>query len=47
MVGSSTAITVEGLIKHYKKSKALDGLDFTIPSGFLVGRDYQTLSDRF
>ncbi|HSO50755.1 MAG TPA: ABC transporter ATP-binding protein [Acidimicrobiia bacterium] len=37
MVGSSTAITVEGLIKHYKKSKALDGLDFTIPSGAITG----------
>jgi len=37
MVAASNAITVEGLIKHYKKSKALDGLDFTIPSGAITG----------
>jgi ABC-2 type transport system ATP-binding protein len=37
MVGSSNAITVEGLVKHYKKTKALDGLDFTIPSGAITG----------
>jgi ABC-2 type transport system ATP-binding protein len=37
MVSSSNAITVEGLVKHYKKTKALDGLDFTIPSGAITG----------
>jgi ABC-2 type transport system ATP-binding protein len=37
MVSSSNAIAVDGLIKHYKKSKALDGLDFTIPSGAITG----------
>ena len=33
----SGAITVEGLVKHYKKTKALDGLDFSIPSGAITG----------
>jgi ABC-2 type transport system ATP-binding protein len=37
MAGTSNAITVEGLVKHYKKTKALDGLDFTIPSGAITG----------
>ena len=37
MVRSSNAITVEGLVKHYKKAKALDGLDFTVPSGAITG----------
>jgi len=37
MAGPSNAITVEGLVKHYKKTKALDGLDFTIPSGAITG----------
>jgi ABC-2 type transport system ATP-binding protein len=37
MTSSSNAITVEGLVKHYKKTKALDGLDFTIPSGAITG----------
>jgi ABC-2 type transport system ATP-binding protein len=37
MIGSNNAITVEGLVKHYKKTKALDGLDFHIPSGAITG----------
>ncbi len=37
MASSSVAIRVEGLIKHYKKTKALDGLDFSIPSGAITG----------
>jgi ABC-2 type transport system ATP-binding protein len=37
MAGSQNAITVEGLVKHYKKTKALDGLDFSIPSGAITG----------
>ncbi len=37
MADPSNAITVEGLVKHYKKTKALDGLDFTIPSGAITG----------
>ncbi len=37
MVSPSNAITVEGLVKHYKKTKALDGLDFAIPSGAITG----------
>ncbi|HEY4584045.1 MAG TPA: ABC transporter ATP-binding protein [Acidimicrobiia bacterium] len=37
MVSSTNAVTVEGLVKHYKKTKALDGLDFSIPSGAITG----------
>ncbi len=34
---SSTAIRVEGLVKDYRTTRALDGLDFTIPEGVIAG----------
>lgn len=33
----SDAIVVEGLVKDYKKTRALDGLDFTMPPGAVTG----------
>ena len=32
-----TAIRVEGLIKDYRRTRAVDGLDFTIPRGVIAG----------
>ena len=37
MTTGADAIRVEGLVKHYKKTKALDGLDFRIPTGAITG----------
>ena len=37
MTAGADAIRVEGLVKHYKQTKALDGLDFSIPSGAITG----------
>ncbi|MGH8916328.1 MAG: ABC transporter ATP-binding protein [Acidimicrobiia bacterium] len=34
---SRPAIRVEGLVKHYKRTIALDGLDFVVPSGAITG----------
>src|SRR3970040_1143579 len=31
------AIRVEGLVKHYRRTVALDGLDFQVPSGAITG----------
>ncbi len=33
----SPAIVVEGLVKDYKKIRAVDGLDFAIPTGVIAG----------
>ena len=33
----SNAIEVEGLVKHFGEVKALDGVDFTVPTGTVVG----------
>ncbi len=37
MTTGADAIKVEGLVKHYKKTKALDGLDFNVPGGAITG----------
>jgi ABC-type multidrug transport system ATPase subunit len=37
MTTGADAIRVEGLVKHYKKTKALDGLDFRVPTGAITG----------
>ena len=37
MTTGADAIKVEGLVKHYKKTKALDGLDFRVPTGAITG----------
>jgi len=34
---SHPAIRVEGLVKRYKRTTALDGLDFVVPSGAITG----------
>ena len=31
------AIEADGLVKHYGKTKALDGLDLTVPAGTVYG----------
>ena len=31
------AIKADGLVKHYGKTKALDGLDLTVPAGTVYG----------
>jgi ABC-2 type transport system ATP-binding protein len=37
MTTGADAVKVEGLVKHYKKTRALDGLDFTVPTGAITG----------
>ena len=36
-MSETPAITAEGLVKHYGKTKALDGLDLTVPQGTVYG----------
>ena len=36
-MSDTPAIEADGLIKHYGKTKALDGLDLTVPSGTVYG----------
>jgi ABC-type multidrug transport system ATPase subunit len=31
------AVEAEGLVKHYGKTKALDGLNLTVPTGTVYG----------
>ena len=37
MAASSVAIRAAGLVKDYRATRALDGLDFTIPAGAITG----------
>jgi ABC-2 type transport system ATP-binding protein len=37
MMSETPAIEAEGLVKHYGKTKALDGLDLTVPQGTVYG----------
>ncbi len=37
MPSPDAAIKVVGLVKHYKKTRAVDGLDFEIPRGVIAG----------
>jgi daunorubicin resistance ABC transporter ATP-binding subunit len=36
-MSETAAIEAEGLVKHYGKTKALDGLDLTVPQGTVYG----------
>src|ERR1700761_6599263 len=36
-MSETAAIEAEGLVKHYGQTKALDGLDLTVPAGTVYG----------